>query len=468
MSLRFIVIFFSFSIVFILPLFSQNNENRVRLLVKEITTEGNHHTKKKYILLETPFEEGKRLYADDLVKFMEVSKENLIRTSLFDSVGVNIQSWENDTITLKIKVKERWYIYPSPVFDIVDRNFNEWWNTYNHKLNRTIFGLRLYHMNFLGMGDKLEANIVAGYNKKLELRYELPFYDRERNGLMAEVSYITNKEIPYITRANKIQLIKSEETLRRRYRAALFITKREKFTQTHHAGVQLFYNTIADTIAKLNPYYFLDSKKKSQFFPGLLYRYVLNTTNSKYYPTKGWYVKGEINPLGLRITDDYNALRLYAQGSLFYGLSKKTNAYNTVKLQYTQSAQIPYFNYRGLGYEEDFVRGYEYYVIDGENFALSKNTLRYELFNRKFNLGKYSLLPQMKVIPLKIYAKVNADFGYVYASQFNYWNNLNNTFLYGYGVGLDFVSYYDVSARVEYSINHLKQSGLFIHFKMIF
>jgi hypothetical protein len=449
-------------------LFAQENLVRTRLFVKEVITEGNQHTKKKYILLETPFEEGKRLYADDLLPYMKIAKENLLRTSLFDSVSVNIQTWVNDTIQIKIKVKERWYIYPSPVFDIVDRNFNEWWETYNHNMSRTIFGLRAYHMNFLGMGDKLEANIIAGYNKKLELRYELPFYDRERNGLYGEVSYITNKEISYITKENKIQLIKGDNILRKKFRTTLALTKREKFTQTHFAGIQIFYNTIADTVALLNPDFFLETKKKKQFFPGLLYRYVYNNTNSKYYPTKGLYIKAEINPLGLRITDDYNALRIYAHGSFYYSIKPKINAYNTLKVQYTRSAQIPYFNYRALGYEEDFVRGYEYYVIDGENFVLNKNTIRYEIFNRKLNLGKFSFIPQMKKIPLKIYAKINADFGYVYASQFNTNNKLNNSLLYGYGVGLDFVSYYDISARVEYSINRQQEKGLYIHFKMVF
>jgi hypothetical protein len=41
---------------------------------------------------------------------------------------------------------------------------------------------------------------------------------------------------------------------------------------------------------------------------------------------------------------------------------------------------------------------------------------------------------------------------------------LANSWQYGYGVGLDLITYYDFVMRMEYSINKMKQSGFFIHF----
>lgn len=40
---------------------------------------------------------------------------------------------------------------------------------------------------------------------------------------------------------------------------------------------------------------------------------------------------------------------------------------------------------------------------------------------------------------------------------------LQNSLLYGTGVGIDFVTYYDKVLRVEYGINGLGESGLFLH-----
>jgi hypothetical protein len=46
---------------------------------------------------------------------------------------------------------------------------------------------------------------------------------------------------------------------------------------------------------------------------------------------------------------------------------------------------------------------------------------------------------------------------------------LNNTFenklLLGYGVGLDFVTYYDIVIRLELSTNIEQETGFFIHFQ---
>ena len=44
----------------------------------------------------------------------------------------------------------------------------------------------------------------------------------------------------------------------------------------------------------------------------------------------------------------------------------------------------------------------------------------------------------------------------------------SNEFLYGYGLGLDFVTYYDIVFRVEFSANKFGETGLFLHFNAPF
>jgi hypothetical protein len=44
-------------------------------------------------------------------------------------------------------------------------------------------------------------------------------------------------------------------------------------------------------------------------------------------------------------------------------------------------------------------------------------------------------------------------------------NDLQNSLLLGYGAGLDFVTYYDVVLRLEFSVNLKNETGFFLHFR---
>ena len=50
--------------------------------------------------------------------------------------------------------------------------------------------------------------------------------------------------------------------------------------------------------------------------------------------------------------------------------------------------------------------------------------------------------------------------------QFN--TKLGNKLLYTTGFGLDVVSLYDTTLRLEYSFNQLGENGLFLHAKSLF
>jgi hypothetical protein len=49
-------------------------------------------------------------------------------------------------LILLVDVNERWYTFPVPIFELSDRNFNEWWQNYNHDFRRVNYGLRLYQV----------------------------------------------------------------------------------------------------------------------------------------------------------------------------------------------------------------------------------------------------------------------------------------------------------------------------------
>ena len=120
----------------------------------------------------------------------------------------------------------------------------------------------------------------------------------------------------------------------------------------------------------------------------------------------------------------------------------------------------PFINQRALGYEGFYLRGMEYYVVDGVATALAKYTLRKKLF--RFSIPLPFHIQQLPEIPFSFYAKAYADAGYCYNQQ-ALKTQFNNKFLYSGGIGLDILTLYDFSLRIEYSINQLGEKGLFLH-----
>ena len=104
-----------------------------------------------------------------------------------------------------------------------------------------------------------------------------------------------------------------------------------------------------------------------------------------------------------------------------------------------------------LGYE-DYVRGYEYYVVDGQSYWLSKTAIKYALIEKTYFEIPYVKMKQFKKSHYSLYFGIFSDLGYVLNEQPE--NTLNNSLLWGKGIALDYVTYYDKLLRIEYSINH--------------
>jgi outer membrane protein assembly factor BamA len=144
---------------------------------------------------------------------------------------------------------------------------------------------------------------------------------------------------------------------------------------------------------------------------------------------------------------------------------KKLNAafqfYTKCKIPFKQ----PYLNQRMLGYGDIYLRGLEYYVVDGVAGGLAKSTLSTKIL--KTNLPIPFKIRDIKRIPLSVFLKTYADLGYIHRAE-NYDSKLNNTMLYSGGLGLDLLSLYDMQLGIEYSINQLGEAGLFLHTRAFF
>ena len=123
----------------------------------------------------------------------------------------------------------------------------------------------------------------------------------------------------------------------------------------------------------------------------------------------------------------------------------------------------PYLLQNGLGYSSFGIRSYEYYVIDGQNIGLAKAQIKYQLVKpNSFDLGFGT--EKFGKFHYAFYLGLFTDFAYVDDQVGFEKNDLANELQYGYGIGLDFVSYYDIVVRTEFSINKFGESGIFLHF----
>ena len=82
---------------------------------------------------------------------------------------------------------------------------------------------------------------------------------------------------------------------------------------------------------------------------------------------------------------------------------------------------------------------------------------------RKVKL-KFLKSEKFNTLPLAFYINANFDLGYVQDNQYNEQNPLAGSLLLGGGVGLDIVTFYDISWRAEYSVNKKLEHGFFVHF----
>jgi hypothetical protein len=179
----------------------------------------------------------------------------------------------------------------------------------------------------------------------------------------------------------------------------------------------------------------------------------------------GYYFEFNIDKKGLGFFDDpaVNTLSLKADYRKYYQLKGRFYWSSGITMKVSPIQKQPYAFIRVLGYDRDFVRGYEYYVVDGQHFGLLKNNLKFELVPMRVQEFKFIPLEKFNKLYYAFYLNLFFDVGYVYDYR-NYVNNpLSNDFLPGYGIGLDFVTYYDFVFRLEYSFNKRGESGFFIH-----
>ncbi len=432
--------------------------------IQSIKIGGNKRTKDKIIYREFIKKIGDTVQADRLNYIVNRSQQNIFNTQLFVFDTVYIEKKDSNKISLRAHVRERWYLWPIPIFEIQDRNFNTWWQTKD--LFRINYGMTIDHRNFTGNKDILSVVVQKGYYEKYGIVYRLPYLNaKQTSGIRTSFFYKQAREVPYTTIGNEpIYYRDYHNFVFNVWEAKTSFLYRKRFFDLTNLELVYSYINLADTLLKLNPD-FADKKKNELNYFTLFYSFTYDNTDIKPYPLKGWFFNINAQKNGLSILPQENANNFFAFSTLkkYTPLNTYFNLANSISCKYKDNSYLPYFFNRSLGYGSS-VRGYEYYIIDGQRYFLTKNAFKVRLLKpRTYFVKPIKNISQFNTIPFYAYLNVFFDAAYVEDKFYYQKNYLANKWLYGYGVGLDLISYYDFVFRIECSMNNLNQYGVFLH-----
>jgi len=445
-----------------------------KITIGKIILEGNKITRPHIINRELLFKKGDSLDINTLDQQLKQSRLNLLNTALFNFITIDTASEENGSLNVKIKMIERWYLFPFPIFEIADRNFNSW--VAHRDWRRVNYGGFLKWSNLRGRMESLNLLIRFGYDERYRILYDFPYINEKQTiGLtfMAaltqnhEVGYQTVKDVPLYYRGEKYMLKNYTYSTTIDYRPSIFYTWSFTLSANRY--------TYDPKLIELNSSYAPALSNSLNFIQSTLF-YKNDRRDNKAYPLRGFFTDVELTTQNGLFSNKDSYSNLFIKNNLM--VAEKFNprwswsAGTTFKL--SSNKNLPYFLDQGLGYKRDYVRGYENYVIDGGRYILGRSNIKYNLLKPTVKNLKITGSEKFDKIHYAVYFNIFADMGYVFKTDQvlnepisgplpN--NRLQNTLLRGFGAGMDFVTYYDKVLRLEYTVNHYGKGGLFIHFE---
>jgi outer membrane protein assembly factor BamA len=429
--------------------------------IKEILIEGNQKTKDKIILRELPFTLDEQYSLNVLIEKFAKAKEQLMNSSLFLDVIVSLQTLDDYNASVKVQVKERWYIFPIPFAKVVDQELQQWATQSKLDMGKVKYGIKITHKNITGRNDRLTLNLTNGFTKQLAFGYSgLPLDKALKWSSSVSVALGQNRDFQYATVGHKgLSYRDNDNFVHKYFNASVEASYRKAIKTRHTFGIGYTNESLSDTF--LNMHHQFQLPKRHMNYPEFYYRFQYYDADFIPYPTRGYVSEMSLSRKGLG--GEMNLWQLAARTSASWPLNDKYffNARLTgiVKLPFKQ----PFINQRML-IGGTYMQGYEDFQIDGVAGGFTKATLTRKFLQTAIHIPSQRI-KKLNTIPIKIYGKVYGNTGYVYAEEKDPTNKLNNRWLYSGGIGLDVVLFYDFVFKLEWSWNHLRQNGVYLHDK---
>lgn len=443
------------------------------VLIADVILLNHKRTRSRVIFREMTFGRGSVIARKDFEEEIALTYSNLMNMGLFNRVIIT----HSDTLLqpgqeiVTIDFLETWYLYPVPVFSLADRNFNFWWRDQNRSLDRVNIGGKLTYYNFTGRRDRFKLEYTTGYTRKYEAAYRLPYLNKSGSiGFSVNYNFRQRREQNYETVDNQQSFYQDrDQFVYSTSDANLSLTYRRRLYVSH--DVQLGYrnSSIADTIAEvLNPEFFGNGQNSQEFFRAS-YRYRNDRRDVRNYPWKGYYLEASLAKDGLGITGERSGLTGGITVRKFWPVSEKLslNAGFGGKFSFIRSRQ-PFLENRAIGFGNNGIVGYQFYVVDGLDMAIWRFGIRRQLFKKELDLGKLAIIRAFRYIPIRVLLAFQFNQGIANAPFAGAGNQLNNTLLTGASFGLDVVLLYDMVGSLQYNHNHLGEGGVFLSLDLNF
>lgn len=436
-----------------------------KYLIRQISFDGNDRTKDSRLLREVVVRVGDSLTLKQITKKLKDSKEHITNTGLFTDVTTNLffDEENHNNVRLHFTVKEGLYFIPIPIIELADRNFNVWWSEHNRDIKFLNLGLNLKLRNITGNADELDVLGQWGYDRKFIVNYESPYFDSGRKwNYNFRTYYTSNKELIYTTEDGDPQYLRDDNRfLRSEFITSMAFIFRPGLNSFYRLTFGYFHNTIEDDVFELNPDYFVNQTE--QRYGQIKIDYTLEKRNNKYLATEGWYVHASLARNGIKNTDQLKSWELAADIYYYHPISElwSWNQGVLARGHFSQN-RFPYYNLYPLGGDQEYIRGYEYYQIEGSSVGVYKTSLMRKIIDRKINLGKAMPFTNYKKMDTKLFLSLNLDYGYVLDDYFRTSGFVNQN-LWGGGLGLNLLLYNKFSCSFEASLNQKKELGFFFH-----
>ena len=431
-------------------------------VVSKINVKGNKVTKMSTLDRELLFHEGDTVCSNDVIK---QSRENLLNTSLFNFVDFDWSDEADGKKSLTISVVERWYLWPIPYLAYSDRNLRSWYEAEN--LARLSYGFDLVYDNLWGRKHELDLTIIAGYNQNYGITYDIPYVThKQRLGVKTSTGYTRDREVAYITKDDKISYFKGEDEYAHESFYA-YVMPYYRFGYRDRLYLQFRYDNrlFNDSLPSLNKDFANPEGTRFQYFT-LSVIFKNDYRDDHNYPLDGHYLELELTKIGLGVFD-YSPDLFYGKitADWYTPISGRWYWASNITTKISDSKSAPYFLSQGFGYKNDYVRTYDLYVIDALNYAICKNNLKLEILKPVTKHLPFIKNDRFGKIHLAFYANLFFDFAYTWDVVIpdGFTTRIANQWIYGTGIGIDFVTYYDKVLRLEWGVNGLGESGFFVH-----
>ena len=435
-------------------------DNDTLIVVGNISFVGNKLTKDNIIRRELEFHQGDTLSKTAFQQKIKKSRENLINRSLFNFVTFAITDSGNKK-NITISFIERWYIWPIPILSFADRNINAWWQTKD--FSRIDYGIDLRVDNFRGRMELFHIILQNGFDKAVGARWEIPYINKKQTfGISFSAGLVFSKEADYNTIENKPVFYGPDNGFAKKlYFGEIGLSYRGNYNIFH--SLLLTYNNlfIQDSLLALNPD--ITYGQTLYNYVNLYYKLKIDYRDYQPYPLNGYYFDVQFNKMGFGVLSDMNFTSVEVNFDHYFNIYQRLFfAYRLAGLYSNDKKFQPYIVSKGMGLDDFDMRGYETVVINGQKIALFKSNLKFEIVPKKTHRIKWIKSEKFGKLFYALYANLFFDSGYVGDSQTGENNPLANQYLWATGLGVDFITYYDIVIRLEYTINKQKQKGFYV------